>query len=200
MTLVDSEKLNLNSKTSSKTYNMKIIKKFALALAILLSQFTTEAQTVNLREVGKIENGNLILTVDANTICQSLSKNLARVSTVNEQFTKVDLVKIDSSYFIVFQGSKWKTTFAVVAIDGKLMANVGVSCSTSDTSCSNSPDCAPSSNVGECVCSRCSNAATCTKTCTTETLYWLLEDEENKSLVHLIILFIWFADILTCVR
>ena len=143
-----------------------MIKKLALALAILLSQFTTEAQTVNLKEVGKIENGNLILTVDANTICNSLSKNLARVSTVNEQFTKVDLVKIDSSYFIVFQGSKWTTTFAVVANDGKLMANVGVSCSTSDASCSNSPDCAPSSNVGECVCTRCSNAATCTKTCT----------------------------------
>ncbi len=150
---------------------MKTLKRIGLLMVIVLAQLTIVAQTVNLKEVGMIENGNLVLTVDANTICQSLSKNLAKISNVTEQFTKVDIIKIESHYFIVFQGSKWRTTFAVVANEGKLMANMGVSCSTSDSSCSNSPDCAPSSNVGECVCSRCTNAATCTKTCTTETLF-----------------------------
>ena len=150
---------------------MKAIKKFALVIAILFVQFRTEAQTINLKEVGKIENNNLVLTRDAKTICKALSKNLAKVSNVKEKFTKVDLVEIDSRYFIVFQGGKWKTTFAVVANEGKLLANVGVSCSTTDTDCSNSPGCAPSSNVGECLCTRCPGNATCTKTCTTEILY-----------------------------
>ena len=150
---------------------MKTIKKLALVIAVLLAQFSAEAQTTNFKEVGKIEDGKLILTADAKTMCKSLSENLAKISNVTEQFTKVDLVEIDSRYFIVFQGSKWKTTFAVVANEGKLLANVGVSCSTSDTGCSNSTGCSPSNNVGECLCTRCPNDATCTKTCTTETLY-----------------------------
>ena len=150
---------------------MKAIKKLALVIAILFVQFSTEAQTTNFKEIGKIVNGNLVLTRDAKTICKALSKNLAKVSNVKEKFTKVDLVEIDSHYFIVFQGSKWKTTFSVVANEGKLLANVGVSCSTKEKNCSNSPGCSPSTNVGECLCTRCPNDETCTKTCTTETLF-----------------------------
>lgn len=150
---------------------MKTIKIIACVLGFLFVHLNINAQTINFKEVGKIENGRLVLTVDSKTICKALSENLAKISIVTETFTSVDLIKIDLNYFIVFNGNKWKTTFAVVADEGKLMANMGVSCSTSDSSCSNSPDCAPASDVGSCYCTRCSNDATCTKTCTTETLF-----------------------------
>lgn len=140
-----------------------------LFLFIGLSVISSFAFSQNNLVIGKLDNGKPIITANIEKMCTSLATNLAKVSEVKETFTKVEIVKIDKHYFLVFHGAKYKTTFGLVLENNSFVSKMNVSCS-SNGDCANTTGCTPSQNVGECLCTRCAGEGNCVKTCTTATL------------------------------
>ena len=144
------------------------MKKLTFFISLICMFLALHAQDKNI--IGKIENNIPKLTANTDLLCKALSKNLALASNIKEDFTSAELLKYNTYYLLVFRGSKYKTTFRAKAENLILMVDPKTSCTTTDTNCSNSPGCAPSSNVGECLCTKCPGTATCTKTCSSESL------------------------------
>lgn len=139
---------------------------FLVTLSLIFNFSYSQSKLI---AIGKLDNNRIILTANAENMCKSLSKNLAKVSEVVENFTKVEIIKKESAYFLVFKGTKYTTTFLVVEDAGKLMGQMNVSCS-SNGDCANTTGCTVSQNVGECLCTSCPGDGNCVKTCSTSTL------------------------------
>jgi hypothetical protein len=145
------------------------MKKGTFVLYFICMCFSLQAQDANI--IGKIVNGKPTLTANADLLCKALSKNLATASNIKEDFKTVELLKSDTSYILVFRGSKYKTTFRASSYNNILKVSPKTSCTTSDATCSKDPDaCVPSGGVGQCACSGCPGNATCTKTCSDTSL------------------------------
>ena len=145
------------------------MKKGTFILCFIFMFFASKAQDANM--IGKIVNGTATLTANADLLCKALSRNLATESNIKEDFRSAELIKRDTSYILVFHGSKYKTTFPVRVDNFNLVVNPHTSCTTSDRDCVKDPNgCVPSGGVGQCACSGCPNDAACTKTCTTASL------------------------------
>ena len=146
------------------------MKKVTFLISFLFVIFALHAQ--NNFAVGKIENGKLILTANADLLCKTLSKNLASQSNINAVFTSVELLKDNTSYLLIFHGDKYKTTFRGIAdINLNVVVNPKASCTTSDKDCTKDPNngCVPTSGQG-CACTGCPADAVCTKTCSSVSL------------------------------
>jgi hypothetical protein len=132
----------------------------------------TSAQNV-WKEVGKIENGKPILTIDKAVVLKSFNESLLKYSNIDGKFTDVKLISSnDGSFLFVFSGPVYRSTVYArksVRSSAIIEALTTTSCTTSD--CSSDPKgCIvmyDSQDIG--YCSPCGNGGSCTKTSTGKT-------------------------------
>ena len=111
--------------------------------------------------VGKIENGNLVLTKDKSTLLIAFNNNLLKASAIDGKFTEVYIQSnSENNYFLVFKGDKYRSTFLAQINEGYIYIHApGTSCTTSECA-SELNGCIPILTA----CSPCKNKGKCTKT------------------------------------
>jgi hypothetical protein len=138
-------------------------------IAIVMFVNLTFAQS-NWKEVGKIENGKPILTIDKESVIKSFNESLLKFSNIDGKFTDVKLISTDDKNFLlVFSGPIYRSTVYARRSSRTLAiieALTSTSCTTSE--CSTEPrGCVvmyDSQDIG--YCSPCGNGGGCTKTST----------------------------------
>ncbi len=135
-----------------------------LFFGILHSQKPTQV-------VGKLENGNPIVTIDKGRAISALTSNLRRFSGLEVQFTDVRISGRDNKYWLIFSGGLQKSTFPLRVEGTLLVADGKVTCTTSEC-IDGSEGCIPEENVttGNWICTPCANRGKCTKTVSTQSL------------------------------
>jgi hypothetical protein len=162
---------NLKVRTILKRITMKKILLFLGFSVITLSSFSQKRTT----EVGKLENGQPVLTIDKATVLRVYNANLLKFSKIDAKFNDVNLKPIDGgNYVLVFTSSTYKSSLFVRNESGRMMAENSTSCTTSDNACKREPNgCIPKfANPGDlyAYCTDCASGGTCTKTTSSSSL------------------------------
>lgn len=128
-------------------------------------------------DIGRIEDGNAILTADKNNLIKSLNQNLFIVSGSSNRVSKVSIEKINDSFYLLFTGGKMRVAFYVEKIKGSNILRAAGSTSCSTTECSQEPlgcipeyPLTPAGEEGIGICTPCENGGKCTKTVSARSL------------------------------
>jgi hypothetical protein len=116
--------------------------------------------------IGKIDNGNPVLTVDKIALLKKYNTNLQKVANIDGQFTNVSLISVEGDdYVLVFFGKDYKSVISVKREGQILLARGTISCTTSDCS-QETTGCVPKFEKGSDLgyCTPCNNGGKCTKT------------------------------------
>lgn len=150
-----------------KKFSFLFLCSIALSFGVFAQKRTTE--------VGILENGRAILTVDKENLLRVYNANLLKFSQIDAKLTDVNLVPTDrGNYLLVFTSDRYKSSVFVKNENGRMMAENSTSCTTSDPGCKRQSDgCIPEYAEPTDVyayCTDCANNGTCTKTITSGSL------------------------------
>ena len=123
--------------------------------------------------VGRIENGQPVLTINKEQAISRYTRNLKDRSNIEARFTDVKIVAYNSeSYALVFTGARYSSSFGMRKMgQNNLVANLTTSCTTSEC-ITETMGCVPNYNGGDVAgCRPCSNGGTCTKTVSSTSLF-----------------------------
>lgn len=110
--------------------------------------------------VGKLENGQPVLTADKAKLISSLNTSLTKITGAATNFNSVSITKVQNYYYLIFKGGTTKSAFSIEVEGEKLYANpISITCTTSDCA-SEELGCLPSGTR----CTECANKGKCTKT------------------------------------
>lgn len=121
-------------------------------------------------KIGIIQNDEPIITGNKSDLLRSWNSSLLKFSRIRGNFTEVYIQKHEKDYYLIFKGSKFKSSFYVSKeSDGALYAFAGTSCTTSDPDCSQEPlGCIVKYDIQRPglpgYCTPCSSGGVCTKT------------------------------------
>ena len=144
--------------SSMKKFSNSIF--FIVLIACLNSPVKAQEQLGTL--IGKLDHGNIVLTVDKPAMLKTYNTNLSRLSGIDGYFTDLSVKETpDKQYVLVFKGETYVSTLLVTTVNSNLYATNTISCTTSDCA-SEAFGCTPKSNG--LACWPCSNKGKCTKT------------------------------------
>lgn len=121
-------------------------------------------------KIGMIQNDEPIITGNKKALLLSWNSNLLKFSQIRGNFTEVYIQKHEKDYYLIFKGSKYRSSFYVSKeSDDSLYAFAGTSCTTSDPECSQEPlGCIVKYDIQRPglpgYCTPCSSGGVCTKT------------------------------------
>lgn len=92
------------------------------------------------QKVGKLENGNPVLTANREVMMQNLEITLKKHAKIAVKFESAEIVTDKGNYYLVFRSSRYTTKFQLLVKNGALVA-AAISCTT--TSCASTSGCTP---------------------------------------------------------
>jgi parvulin-like peptidyl-prolyl isomerase len=120
---------------------MKKILSGLIAL-IIFTQFSFS------QKVGKIVNGQPVITANKQQMIQHLQKTIKQEAGISAVYNSVLIKTVGGLYYIVFKGSRYATTLPLELNAGKLLAQK-ISCTTSD--CASNGGCIPHQTQAVCL-------------------------------------------------
>lgn len=153
--------------TSYQLITNHILKKIIMKNSMLLLLLVFSAIGAFAQDLVKVEDNTATLIVEESNLIGHLNNFMAQVADLETDFTSVEILNSEGEYFLVSQGEKYRSTFALTPSDtGQGILKVaGLSCTTS---CGAIPDvCMPNTTNNTCV--PVCDSGTCVRTVSVDT-------------------------------